>query len=416
MSMRVRTRGNRRRGDNANLVRTRGARRYTGEPVFTTIDWIRDLRLVGEVEPNGSMTDWDRSWALHSTGYLAASIPAGAAYDSEKMAPLRYELGQLPVEESPYRYFDIRYGSTAKGASLFPPPLTGHLAKSKVSEITIPGAMFILDTATYENTGITTIGTASRINAYELFVNGISVQLDSVSIAAVFRSPGVYASPSYTMTLTDPVTLEPDDVVELDVYTTFSIDPPVAPTVERRGMYMSPAAANITFDGTQIIRNTSALNRYKITFSDDGPSGLSELRLETQIGWTITQTETQITATHIATGDYVLFDWGREIPYVELRYAALDNAPVSGLTVVRYYPADSGDYEAILSRDNLYGGPSPPVGTTSNTYGVWDTSAPTTFTHIHRRVLTPVFLWQAPPQIPSAYVANFPSTVSIVPL
>lgn len=439
MSIRVRGNGDRRREGRDTLVRTRpaGQRR---EIVGYEITWQRDAISVGAVAPRSGYEAWNLSWSNGTGTFLGsfgAQIPGGSLVAGSspprtqgRMAPLRYRYGASPNPPNIYRWSNTRFASSPTAATTLPPTRDGHIRSVTVTEMTLRVPMVVMTYAfgAGYNTGWSWC-LASTVDAIEVWLNGASVKLFPITGLALTRNILVSATtwflPEVVLSFSDtPIVLSEDDLVEIDIYTSCidvitgvpdyrALNPAFLWSGQPYwnfdviGMYMGSSAVSWKANGA-LTRARYEFHKLDMVFSNNGPGGLQSLKLgDYYNGLGSGVPKVSIAVAGIA----IIFDATREIPFIELAYSLSLR--------VRYYPTDSGHYETMLMRDNLYGGLFPPVGTTPVAYGVWNPQQATVFSAPHRLtdvVLSGAFAWLAPPTLPASYFTDFPASITLQPI
>lgn len=117
--------------------------------------------------------------------------------------------------------------------------------------------------------------------------------------------------------------------------------------------------------------NRNATDDYEFTLSEAGPGSQTTITTaDGQANWSRIQSQYsyKMTWTGGGSGGYVWFDWGRELPWIQMGMDARQGTPFAANGRAIYFPEDSGDYEAIVfQRGYQY------------KRGVWDPNGPTVF-------------------------------------
>ncbi len=117
--------------------------------------------------------------------------------------------------------------------------------------------------------------------------------------------------------------------------------------------------------------NRNASDDYEFTLSEAGPGSQTTLTTAAgQANWSRIQSaySYKMTWTGGGSGGYVLFDWGRELPWIQMGMDARQGSPFGANGRAIYFPEDSSDYETIVfQRGYQY------------RRGVWDPNGPTVF-------------------------------------
>lgn len=149
---------------------------------------------------------------------------------------------------------------------------------------------------------------------------------------------------------------------------------------------------------------------YELTFSDNGPGGVSSLVLEPQAGWdTLDVGSGGILMVHQSTQDFVYFNWATEIPELIVNIQARTGKPdYRDSGEVRYYPIPDGNYEYTSGNwfQNRY----------VYSYGAWDCQGLTTFAVQGRRNVY-AQRWYSKARYSAGYLQEFfgyhPTTITV---
>lgn len=117
--------------------------------------------------------------------------------------------------------------------------------------------------------------------------------------------------------------------------------------------------------------NRAATDDYEFTLSSAGPGSQTTITTaDGQANWSRIQSaySYRMTWTGGGSGGQIWFDWGRELPWIQLNMASLQGTPFGANGRAIYFPADSSDYEAIVFASGY-----------QYERGVWNPSGVTTF-------------------------------------
>lgn len=160
--------------------------------------------------------------------------------------------------------------------------------------------------------------------------------------------------------------------------------------------------------GADAHKRRRAGDKYRLTFDAAGPGGVTELVLEPQAGWTTLDVGAGgVMMRHDATEDYVLFNFGVEVPELIVSIQARESVPdIYWSARMRYMPIPTGDYESfyfqVQSVPNQY------------SYGVWDCQGSTLFARQgrQRNYTNDWFTYLKVPNA-TAYWTGFPTLVTV---
>jgi len=336
--------------------------------IGSVFNWGRYIRRVGEQTANAALSDFSTAW----TSYEALAPTESPPYTEMKMKPIRYELGVYGGGNFTELLSRSQMNAGPRSTA---PPITGHLRKTTVSEVQIPGTI-ALNTGTANGRN----SADSILRAVELFFNGTSVELFDFGSTVKLEDNGsgsIYVHDPLVLTLATPIQMVPSDTISFDLYTHVKARPTgflSALSGSVYGTVFAPTGTqsnNPTVSACQLTGVRSRLTEvtgYKLVFSDTGPSGLTEFELHAQSGWSVDASGTIFTRDigPYYDGCVITFNWLREIPYIEISYP--DTFPIVLGTRVRYYMQGSGDYTAI----DIPGGHT-------LTYSIWDHTSPAVF-------------------------------------
>lgn len=155
--------------------------------------------------------------------------------------------------------------------------------------------------------------------------------------------------------------------------------------------------------------NRAATDDYEFTLSTAGPgSATAVTTVDGQTNWTRIQSAYSYRMTWAgggssSLGGFILFDWGRETPWIQLAWNARLGSPSGANGVALYFPEDSADYEAIVFASGY-----------QYKRGVWDPSGVTTFRLAAVRVQN-VWIFRYSERVISmeSYFTSWPQTISV---
>lgn len=175
-----------------------------------------------------------------------------------------------------------------------------------------------------------------------------------------------------------------------------------------------PRIGRVMFSGGNVHRRIKKNHVFELEFDRQGPAGLTTFRLESQTGWTGTDTyDGLVKLTHAATGDFVEFAYAQEVPCLLIAKPAANNSPSGYIGQVRYHPVDSGHYDALPLNPN-------PATQREPIRGVWNPKVPTVFRLAGRQQSSPLNLTMDPigetgsaRDKDSSYYDDFPYEITV---
>lgn len=400
-----------------------------------TISCGRAIKLVGQVAAATGLedTDWETDVGASPTGIDAVSNPLYCNIDGDdpatitgtpdvwvrNMMPLRWELGDVSAGMTNTGGFyvnSIQLEASGSGFAMCDttPPADSHLAPMRLTSIDIDipiGANVNYDYG-------------SKVTHYRVWVNEVDVTgVVAVDWEVGYRPPGFnsYYPGTMTLTIPDGVSTEGESVY-IDLWVQFRAQD--LPTGAASVVGWSSESQRLTrlSNGVPLLAFLVSLNSananlnrrrddlYELTFSDNGPGGVSSLVLEPQAGWdTLDVGSGGILMVHQSTQDFVYFNWATEIPELVVNIQARSGKPdyrYSG--EVRFYPVPDDNYE--YTSGNWFSTPW------VFSYGAWDCQGLTTFAVQGRRnVYTEQWLTKG--KLPSRFWADWfgfhPTTITV---
>lgn len=325
--------------------------------------------------------------------------------------PVRFELHnhaevyQLQIEQP---FLSPNFAIT--GLSSVLPPASSHLDLTITSARLGNGGFETVNNFSGSGDGDVTVSTTH----YRLWLDGVDVTgivalptpfTHSDRISGNIRRTGGAMPTSAAMLLTDVAgkTVWIDLWVDVLVY---RYPPMFNPTFDGPGAvwhaaYLSPHCnyRRSEFDAGNVNSKRSSADRYRYTFSDNGPGGLSSVTPTTP-GWTLTADPAQQSLINNSVGA-IWFDWRPESPVLTLQINALNNVPFAPAgPIMRYMPVDRADYSLRLINGN-----------TMQT-GVWNPNAATVFQQVARQYDSALRI-KGSGIITDEYFDNFPATITV---
>jgi len=396
------------------------------------IRWTRSQCLVGPLNSNTEVSGYTRSWVFGLPYLMAGMVPlstipiwhlkgtSGISATAEtvatanprfveKMAPIRFRIGDTgwggftPTRVRQYLSQD-RIETAFTNLS---PPAAGHSGAALVTSVIVqPPLATIFSSA------------QSGVKFARMWVNGVDVS-GVVAVNAIASAGGSQVFACGTLTLSiSPTVITDDDVIEFDYWYQFSVTrsegfynagngidgdpiPVVGAAPESRERIYPNLQFRSTFNSLNAQRKRRSGDKYRLTFSSNGPGGVTDLTLEPQTDWSFQQTTaTMIQMTKTAgtgTGNRVWFDWGKEIPEIIVNKQI--TSPVVAM-FMRYLPSSSGHYGQIDG---------------ASTPGVWNPQGTTSFSvrgveKPNGRGGTGYFDSSS---YPSSYFSSYPTSITV---
>lgn len=394
--IRQRMSGDRRRGSLSNLVRTRvGSQIEPAAPVAMR-SFFRYMSCVGPQAPVGFE---DASWTFGSyptgSGYMLyfdhAAAPtytvpfAPTNHWVRKLAPMRFKIDHLVgAGGSSIGWRLIRQvfesSNPEAGHSALTLPASSHMTPARLTHAKFPTRGF---RRWLYSTG-SGWSTEASVTHYRIWIDGVDVS-GVVSLGGsgiplgTFVSPGTsYASGGLTDALPIPNDAHTAKTVEVDFWILLdTFGGPFVGSFEYPLIEIDPAPvfARAEFLSANANERRKSADKYRLTFSSGGPA--SSIVLEAQAGWTYSETATSKT---INNGSWeITLDWSREYVLLSVGEYSQINSPANSGAIMRYLPADSGDYNGLQFRN-----------TTIIKPGVWNARGTTTFS-IRQRQVAPAY-------------------------
>jgi len=139
-------------------------------------------------------------------------------------------------------------------------------------------------------------------------------------------------------------------------------------------------------------------DQYKITFSDNGPGGLSTLDVASGGGWTLTESNAGFSLVKAGTGSISL-NWTTETPVLTCSLDSRLNMPQTGNNAMRYLP--SGTRYSYRNDNNSV-----------INYGEWNPQETTVFSQVARALGSTYFLKGAN-STPASFFTGFPGSITV---
>ena len=150
----------------------------------------------------------------------------------------------------------------------------------------------------------------------------------------------------------------------------------------------------------------AATDDYEFTLSSAGPGSATTITTaDGQANWSRIQSAFSYRMNWIGggSGGFILFDWGRETPWIQLGMDSKVGSPSFANGVALYMPEDSGDYEAIVF-----------AGGYQYKRGIWDPQSVTTFNLAAVKVQN-VWMFRYSQRTASveSYFTGWPDTITV---
>lgn len=404
-----------------------------------TISCGRAIKLVGQIAAATGLedTDWDTDVGSNLTANDISSNPLYCTIDGDSpptivgdafgnpdvwvrnMMPLRWELGDVYAGTANTGGFSVNHIELEDGWHEFAmcdttPPADSHLAPMRLTSIDIDVPIAANVDFDY----------GSKLTHYRVWVGGVDVTgVVPVNWGVGHRPPGFNSYYPGTVTLTIPggVVTEGESVY-IDLWVQFRAQDLPTGDFWTAGWSSESQRLVRQYNGVPLLAFLASLNSananlnrrrddlYELTFSNNGPGGVSSLVLEPQAGWdTFDVGSGGILMAHQSTQDYVYFNWSREIPELVINIQARSGKPdyrYSG--EVRFYPVPDGNYE--YASGNWFG------TQWVFSYGAWDCQGLTTFA-VQGRRSEYTNRWLTKVTMPSQYWADWfgfhPTTITV---
>jgi hypothetical protein len=363
--------------------------------------------LTGFV-PTATTPFWQLKWSASVSATPATAGTSNPRYVVQ-MAPIRFRVGDAGYAEfvtQNTRQFLSRQ-STETAFRNLSPASDGHAGAAVVSRVIVAPPL-----GTIYSTQL------SGVKRFRMWVNGVDVTgIMTVNSRAVVGGSQLIACGPMTINIS-PTVITANDVVEFDYwyemnctrsenYQAGQISPtgPQAAIVGACPNSWYSLRPNMmfraVFNSVNVQSKRASGDKYHLTFSDNGPGGVTELTLEPQADWSFQQTTaTMIQMTKTAgtgTGNRVWFNWGKEIPEIIVNKQV--TSPVVAM-FMRYLPADSGHYLQIDG---------------ASTPGVWDPQGSSVF---NVRGVEAGNFWGGVGYMdsstyPSQYFSSYPASITV---
>lgn len=400
-------------------------------PVYVT--WSRSQTLVSPLNSDSTVAGYDRPWTfgvpwnlgvlnlpatsqiwqlLKTPDIVATEGTAGNPRWVVKMRPIRYRIGDAGFSDQASRFTRQYLGPQRETAfSSESPPAAGHHSGAITQSVVVQPPI-----ATVYNSAL------SAVTHIRVLKNGTDISgVVSVNSTATLIPQWTFLRACRLVTVAiSPQSISSDDVIEVDYWYKLSVTQNegwynAASGIDGRPVAIVGAGMTSRDPRTQAFEWRAVFNGinaqakqyvgdvYRLTFNANGPGGATTLDLQAQANWSFVQTtSTSILMTKTSgtgTGEWVSFNWGREIP--ELRIKKNTTPPYGTQPIIRVLPASSGDYEQIDS---------------ASTPGIWNPLSTTTFSVIGlngTNFATLVNGFFDSSVFPASYFTAFPSSVTV---
>jgi hypothetical protein len=328
-----------------------------------------------------------------------------ASHWVRKMHPMRFRIDSLLSSFAGFGFSNIRtlFESLTFniGHSTLTPPSSSHLR-----DLQVTGASFPLR-GMWHNAYSTNLywSTSVYVTHYRILVDGV----DQTGVTA-FSSPiplsintGVGVPNIYSAEPTDvlPFVAGPGQTVEIDFWV--YIDTGGGPYETQGPGSSTRALCNIDYQSAfaraDLKVNTRNISgSYELTFSSLGPE--PSIVLESQSGWTYSSTAFSKTLSNAAWT--LTLDWSGEYAKLLVTKVSENNVPSGASSVMRYYPADSSDYDGVEFTNGYIAKP-----------GVWDWESTTVFSLRQRKLNTSAHATEGSDSVASSFFTAFPTSITV---
>jgi len=318
---------------------------------FTT-PWTYGLGyfLTGFV-PAATVPFWHLKWSSSVTATPATAATANPRY-IVRMAPIRVRAGDAGYTEFATRNTRqfLSRQSTETAFRNLSPAVDGHSGAAAVTRIIVAPPLGTIYSTQF-----------SAVKHVRVWINGVDITgILSVNCRATAGGSQIFACGAMTINIS-PTVITSDDVVEFDYWyemnctrsegyqsghvSGLSAEAAIVGACPNSWYSLRPNLMfRAAFNSLNVQSKRRTGDKYRLTFSSNGPGGVTELTLEPQTDWSFQQTTAtmiQMTKTAgTATGNRVWFNWGKEIPEIVINKQI--TSPVA--MFMRYLPADSNHY------------------------------------------------------------------------
>lgn len=392
MSIRVRTKGARRRASGDTLVRSLASTKKRAGAGAVLVDWNRHMHVVGPLTDDETIAGYDTDWThgyvtFYSQDAWKVSIDRrvpdfyyfpGFTLDGHwhrQMRPIRFAISTDPDLTADGGTFHDRllflaraisesavpsFGTAVLNNPIFGPPPTseygppgeGHFAGSKVSSLSlsIPFGSFIPSP---------TESSIAKAKFARVMIDGVDAT-GVISVSSPLTSN--MASLSYYNASPVIVSIPETDVtsktIEVDLWIDIELDELVSEFYDpettnphvfalngtRGGVYGNVAAHYLFFvrglDAININARRAVTRNYRLTFSDEIADGITEVVSRTSADWTLTRTNESVLWSFPDSRSVELI-YGQEIVELIIRQSELRGGHIYSY---RYFPAGTGHY------------------------------------------------------------------------
>jgi hypothetical protein len=433
IDLRRRMSGENRRGDLRGLVRSRSRLRVSDSPENfppTLISIERYTKFVSQLAPEtgletkawtqvGLQSLWKSPWSQGSSGiqnyvleHLWNPLQTPTTTDAngnrifdDRMRGIRFAIDSHAEPGLWYPVLNQHFTSpnnpvTGKASVL--PSSNSHVL-SNISQIEIAQGQFQTQTGWssvrtthyrvwidgIDRTGIVTLGSAfnHQINLNSVVPNRTVGGLMPVSITAgSYQGKTVWFDLWVTVRTVNRTRFHIGDPTLASSYYPACSVAPFAP--HHRSRFNSANVNARRFVGDQ----------YRITFSDNGPGGLSTLDVASGGGWTLTETNAGFSLVKAGTGSISL-NWMTEAPVLTCLIDSRLNLPQTGNNAMRYLP--SGTVYSHRNDNNSV-----------VRYGEWNPQGTTVFNQVARALGSTYFV-KGMNSTPASFFNGFPGTITV---
>lgn len=152
--------------------------------------------------------------------------------------------------------------------------------------------------------------------------------------------------------------------------------------------------------------NRAATDDYQFTLSSAGPGSATTITTaDGQTNWARIQSafSYRMSWTGGGSGGFILFDWGRETPWIQLGMDSKVGSPAGANGVALYFPEDSTDYEALVFASGY-----------QYKRGVWNPAGVTTYVLAAVRVQNVlIFRYSERTGSMESYFSGWPATIDV---
>lgn len=420
IDIRRRMSGENRRGDLRNLVRSRGAfRKRTGPQTVaaSNVSVERYIKFVEQLEPETGLENLE--WIPHDgwgtkTGVLHAfwnplATPTSIDSNGNKIYDYRMRGVRFAIDG----HNDLWNWTAALQSHFTSPnlPVTGrtsilpssdshlslNLTQIQISNSGISSFRFVTVATTHYRIWIDGVDVTGIVALGTPFTHSVTISPDPYArnvggLLPVSIAAGSYQSKSvwFDLWVSARVVNRPSDAFgDPSSWTGYF---PVAQVSN----YAEHHRSRFNYANVNAKRYVGDL--YKITFSDNGPGGLSELNVASGGGWALVDSVAGFKMTKVGTGSVEL-NWSTESPVLTCSIDAKINSPAGASGNMRYLPAGS-EYQHRNQNNSVI------------QYGTWNPQGTTVFQQV-ARAFGSTYYTKGSASAPASFFTGFPTTITV---